>query len=664
MARMFPDVIKSRVVFASRAEEAFYNECRRTLGSSWSVFYSCTLSSIEKNFGLKDNEIDFVLYHPRFGLIAVEVKGGRIGYEKESNNFFSINRLDQRFSIKNPFQQVLSWKSRFIRLLRDAKIRVPVSHAVCFPSVSESEFPAIASIEPEVIIGSQRIKNLETTLQNIVKKSQPEKYLRFDDVGKDVEQFLIGNDFNTKLYFKDYIDSHELRMKDIESLHDSFIVPVTSAKRLGIEGEAGTGKTILALNIAMHFRSQGKSTLLLSSNQLLTERLALQAGKGIDVMSYLDISNKYEIDILSAPSDFEGTHDDWVQLEGPSRLIEAVAASKSRYDVVICDEAQDVQPFWWDVVEKLLDSSSKDSRLYIFFDRSQGIFGSGSGDQIFVPEDILPIPAPYFPLVNNYRTTQEIAKFSRSFRTGRQVLESHSSRLGYLPEIVTYTDQEDAKKKLDILVAKLTREEKLKAEDITILSARKTKVSPSIVANTEKLAGLDLYHIGSKRGDQGSGSKNKIAVSTVGGFKGLETNIAILINFSEYQMPITNPIMSSLVYVACTRAKHALYIFVKKDSSKHAAFVQALKKVKLSGPVVVDSTDSDYELLGSVVHYNPDRIGWLEVNDPQYSHSNVMFFPTDVDKARLKNLKIGDKLRFRARPEGPGVIACDLSKVD
>ncbi len=664
MARMFPDVIKSRVVFASRAEEAFYDECRRSLGSSWSVFYSCTLSSIEKNYGLKDNEIDFVLYHPRYGLIAIEVKGGRISYEKESNNFYSINRLDQRFSIKNPFQQVLGWKSRFIRALRKAKIKVPVSHAVCFPSVDEGEFPAVTSIEPEVIIGKNRIKNLESSLKSIVKRTQPEKYLRFDDVAKDVEGLLVGHDFSTKLYFKDYIDTHELRVKDIESLHDSFIIPVTSAKRLGIEGEAGTGKTVLALNMAQHFRSQGKSVLLLSSNQLLTQKLAVQAGSDIKVMSYTDIAASHEIDLLASPKDFKGKHNDWVQLEGPSRLMEAVSGSKVRYDVVICDEAQDVQPFWWDVIEQLLNKSSNDSRLYIFFDRSQGIFGSGSGDQHFVPENVLPIPGPYFPLVNNYRTTQEIARFSRSFRTGKQVLESHSARLGYLPEIITYIDEKDAKKKLDALVAKLTKEERLSAEDITILSARKPKVSPSVVAGSEQLGGVDLYHIGSKKGDQGSGSKNKIAVSTVGGFKGLETNIAILINFSEYHMPVTNPIMASLIYVACTRAKHALYVFVKQDDSKRRAFEQALKKVKLSGAVVVDSNDSDYELLGNVVHYNPDRIGWLEVNDPKYSHSNVMFFPSDVDKAKLKNLKVGDQLRFRARVEGPGMIACDLAKVD
>src|SRR3989344_5873316 len=103
MPKIFPDIRKTRIIFASRAEELFYNLCLENLSSDWMVFYSCTLSNVELGEGLKDNEIDFALYHPRFGLVVIEVKGGRIRYEKENNKFFSINRHDESFSIKNPF---------------------------------------------------------------------------------------------------------------------------------------------------------------------------------------------------------------------------------------------------------------------------------------------------------------------------------------------------------------------------------------------------------------------------------------------------------------------------------------------------------------------------------------------------------------------------------
>ena len=73
MAKMFPSVEKTRVVFASSAEETFYNQCMDSFSDAWRIFYSVTLSAVEQNEGLRDNEADFVMYHPRYGVVVVEV---------------------------------------------------------------------------------------------------------------------------------------------------------------------------------------------------------------------------------------------------------------------------------------------------------------------------------------------------------------------------------------------------------------------------------------------------------------------------------------------------------------------------------------------------------------------------------------------------------------
>ena len=125
-----------------------------------------------------------------------------------------------------------------------------------------------------------------------------------------------------------------------------------------------------------------------------------------------------------------------MQHAAPTELEQAIRQQKNFYDVLICDEAQDVQPFWWKALRELL--SGRDSRFYLFFDRSQGIFGSGGSQEKFEPDAVLPIAAPYFPLVHNYRTTREIATFSRSFRTGASILQSHCGRLGYEPQLFVY----------------------------------------------------------------------------------------------------------------------------------------------------------------------------------------------------------------------------------
>jgi hypothetical protein len=673
MARLHPDSEKTRVVFKSGAEAQFYEQCRATLGNGWLVFHSCVLSTLEGDEGLKDNEIDFVCYHPKHGVIVVEVKGGRIRHDGQTGAFYSVNRHGQSFEIKDPFQQALAWKSRFLRFLKRNGVKVPVSHAVSLPGVAEDEFQATSAIVPELIIGRGRLKDLDQALKNIAEKSQPEQYRRFDDCGAELERLLVGSSFTTRLFLKDYIDGHEHRVKDVETIHETLITPIASARRLGIEGEAGTGKTMLAVLLARHFRDQGKSVLLLGSNALLNLLLRRDLGEGIDAQTYPELAAGFGINLLIPPPEFKGEKDDWIQYEAPERLKKATLNAPKRWDVLICDEAQDVQPFWWEAIESVLaapkspagsdQAPADESRFYLFFDSCQGVFGSGEG-QSFVAADVLPIKPPYFPLVHNYRTTREIAAFSRAFRQQDVVLQSHSGRLGYVPELVVYKDAEDARRLLTQLTRKLTREEELGHEDVTLLSARNPAAKESVLYQTDELGKIPLHRLthGQKKSwKEAKAPAGTVAVSTIAGFKGMETNVGILINVSEYNLPAEHPIMASLIYVACTRAKHMLYVFVQQDDPKRAAFEEALAAIKATGTMVLEGgAKADFEFLGRVTHWNPERVGWLTVDDPAFQQGSVMFFPHDVKMADIRELKVGSRLKFRPRAEGGVTIACEL----
>ncbi len=568
MARMYPDVQKTRVIFGSRAEEIFYQRCQRDFPDAWTVYHSCTLSCLEQGQGMKDNEIDFLLYHPHYGILVVEVKGGRIQYDPQTGVFCSINRYDQCHAISNPFQQVLIWKSRFIRYLRRQGIKVPVSHAVSFPTVLESEIPPSASVETALILGVTRMQDLERSVVEIVKRAQPAQFLRFDDVGAELNQILKGAHFATQLHLRDYLDNHELRMKDIEVITETLITPIAGSQRLAVEGEAGTGKTMLAIMLARHFRDQGKKVLLLSSNWLMNSILKREAGNDVAVQTYLDQAAAFGIELTKKPKEFGGSADDWTQYEGPDRLKAAIEASDLRYDVMICDEAQDVLPFWWEAFERLLRSRAE-SHFYLFFDRSQGVFSSGGGDGSFVPEQVLPVESPYFPLVHNYRTTREIATFSRAFRTGKEILKSHCGRLGYKPEIILYESPEDFRRQLKNLVRRLFESEGIRSNEVTLLSARRPFEEGSSLNGLSVIGNyplLDLTTIPKKQGMPGSKQiRGKIKVSTIASFKGLETSVAVVLNISEYKLPMTNPIMANLLYVSCTRARHMLYLLLQKD---------------------------------------------------------------------------------------------------
>ncbi len=661
MAKIFPNSDRVRVIFASQAEEQVYLQLKK-LPADWTVYYSCTLSGFEADQGLTDNEMDFVLYHPKWGVVVLEVKGGRIAYNPDEGQYYSENRFGERFAIRDPFAQALNWKSRFLRYLKKKSIRVPITHMVCFPSVYERDFPERTDVEHGMLIGRERLANLAQSLESAISQAQPGKYLQFPDVGDPIDKLLRGAHYASKLYIRDYIDQHENKVKDVEQVQIALITPIASAKRLGIEGEAGTGKTMLALTLAKHFRDLGKEVLLLSSNPLLNDYLKTQVGSRIKVQTYGEFASNYGIEILKRPHDFEGTREDWVQYVGPEKLKAAILNSPQRFDVLLCDEAQDVQPFWWESVDVALRDS--DSHFYIFFDRSQGVFGSGSAEASFIPEDVLPIPSPYFPLINNYRTTKEIASFAREFRTGRQILISYTGRMGYVPEIITYTDHEDARKKVEVLLHQLISEEGIKPEETTILSARRPFQEGSIFAGgIKQLGAYSLEELGTIAKDQKLSTAKQIPVSTITSFKGLETSVAIVANLSEYNMPLTNPIMSSLLYVACTRAKHMLYILVQKDDQKRELLSRALDAVQRKGTMVVGETSFENLYVGTVSYYNPDRLGWITIEDESMRSNTLMFFPADLKAAGIDEVVVGSRMGFRLRVEGLAMVAGDLKKL-
>src|SRR5690606_1628703 len=137
-----------------------------------------------------------------------------------------------------------------VRFIRDRNIKVPMTHLVSFPTVLETDIPQTASVSPDLIIGRERLNSLESYLKQIAKMVHPERYLSFPDCRTDLAAILRGTTFTTRLYLRDYIDNHDLKVRDIEMIHETLITPIASTKRLAIEGEAGTGKTVLAMMLA------------------------------------------------------------------------------------------------------------------------------------------------------------------------------------------------------------------------------------------------------------------------------------------------------------------------------------------------------------------------------------------------------------------------------
>jgi hypothetical protein len=674
MAFLYPDMNQTEIAFSSHAEEQVY-QLAKHLPEGWRVYHSVTLSMKEERDGVKDGEIDFVFYHPAHGVIVVEVKGGRISLDGQTGKFYSMNRHGRSFVIKNPFQQAITWRNRFVRFLRASGVHVPVSHAVCFPQVDESEFPPHATIEPAVLLGRSGLGDLAGFLSKVARSFHREDFLNFSDVSQELDRLLIGTSFQSKPMLREYIDTHEAMVSESDLMHDVLVSPITGVPRIGVEGEAGTGKTILAMTLARHYRDHGEKVLYVVSSPLLAARISAEMGTGVDVRGIQELASQYGVNLLVTPGDWSKTPQDYVQLEAPERLRKAIEASSDRYDVLIVDEAQDIQPYWWIGLEALL-ADRQLSRLYTFFDRDQGVFGGGeSAEHRYRPEDTLPVPTNYMRLHRNYRNTRQISEFSRGFRRRSQhEIPASSDRTGYMPVVVRYKDAEDARLKISEVLRQLTDERGVREDEIMLLSGRAPETKDSVLSGVDTIAGLKLTRLTGDRIKQANATApGEIAVATIASFKGLEAKVVIAFNLSEYNLPPEHPIMSSLLYVAMTRAKHMLYVLVKEDDPKDAAMQKMEQAVTRGGVMVLSSDERSGERSGVVVHFNPDRAGIIALDSatigkspnhdaPGSSHESVLMFGPDLRRAGLGQLKRGDRLTFRVRSEGGLAFAVDIKR--
>jgi Nuclease-related domain/UvrD-like helicase C-terminal domain/AAA domain len=664
MAILHPDVKKTEVAFPSQAEEQVYQMSSK-LSDEWRVYHSVTLSMREEREGVKDGEIDFVFYHPAHGIIVVEVKGGRISLDGETGQFYSLNRHGRSFLIKNPFQQAIVWRNRFVRFLRSNQIHVPVSHAVCFPQVDESEFPVHTTIEPSVLLGRRGLENLDSFLKDVSRSFHRDDFLKFNDVAAGLDRLLIGTSFESKQLLREYIDTHEAKIKESDLMHDAIVSPVTGVQRLGVEGEAGTGKTVLAMTLARHFRDQGQKVLYIVSSPLLAARISSDMGAGVEVRGIQDLASSYGVSLLVTPTDWTLTPQDYVQVEAPERLRKALEASTNRYDVLIVDEAQDIQPYWWVALESLLEDPAQ-SKLYTFFDRDQGVFGGADENENgFKPEDTLPVPTNYMRLHRNYRNTRQISEFSRGFRRSAQThIAATSDRAGFMPVLIRYKDSADAKNKIAELVRELTDDLGVNDEEIMLLSGRAPENKDSVLAGTDTLSGLKITKLSAERLRESRPTKfGEIGIATIASFKGLESKVVIAFNLSEYNLPPEHPIMSSLMYVAMTRAKHMLYVFVKEDDAKDEMMTRLYKNVTRGAALVLSAEERAGERSGTVIHYNPERAGVIVLDSgTDQTQDTILLFGPDLRRAGILSLKREERLLFRVRSEGGVAFAVDIRR--
>lgn len=320
-------------------------------------------------------------------------------------------------------------------------------------------------------------------------------------------------------------------------------------RRAVINGCAGSGKTMLAIEKSIQLAEQDFSVMLTCFNkslaawmQRVVDRQPAAVRDRIRVGTYHDLAVKL-CEEAGRPSVVNAGERSYWDDTLPDHLMEAIPHLETRFDAIVVDEGQDIRDNWWITLESLL-ASPDDGILFIFQDPHQAIYRRNVD---------LPISSPPLDLPHNYRTTVSIHERMVTFYPGTPVPLAIGPRGRPVEEVRAGEDQVvDAIRKV---LARLVDEEGLASGQIVILTP--SSRTRSRLAHGQKLGNLALSW-------EGEPGPQEIRVSSIHAFKGLESDVVIL---AETERLASMPGSRQLGYVALSRAKHHLIVIGELPSA-------------------------------------------------------------------------------------------------
>jgi len=222
----------------------------------------------------------------------------------------------------------------------------------------------------------------------------------------------------------------------------------------------------------------------------------------------------------------------------PLALLLGTMTSKTRFDAIVVDEAQDFRPNYWDGVTALL-ADQKTSALYIFFDPNQALYDI---------EQKLPVNSDPFFLTFNCRNTKSIHEFAYRHYRGQEV-DPPPGLDGVPIEAIAEDGLQHQMQAIHQYAAKLLLKEKLNSRSIAVLVCGQPK------ADYYALRRMPLPN-GIPWSVEGGVSDPGVRLDTVRRFKGLEADFVFLWGLESAK----HTDREELLYVGATRAKSRLVL--------------------------------------------------------------------------------------------------------
>lgn len=535
----------------SNAEKKMYDVLQKLNMKNAYVLHSLGLPKHQsKIYG----EIDFVVVCDR-GVACLEIKGGRVEC-RDGKWFFKDRYIVEREKPEGPFAQVtgnmFSLRDVLKKKFQNNKHMKNLLTAcgVVFPDI---EFKSVSQEIISEIVYDNRTEDITGYMNRVFdyweerQHRQPSR-LSPGDI-RDIVQFLRG-DFVFIPTLSDRLNSVEKRLVRLTSEQAQLMQALSLNKHLLIEGNAGTGKTLLAVDFAKKKAASGKKVLFLTYNKNLANNVIRQVDtiENLKVINIHALFGEYVVVDVKKMQENPNVYFSEILPEIFYEYLSELSdeeLEKIKYDLIIMDEGQDIlKPLYLYSLDTLLRGGFANGDWAVFYDEKQNIYNPDYNDGM---EILRGYNCTEFKLFVNCRNTVQIGTYSSKISgvdLGEFIREN-----GEEVQNISYEDDDDFKKKITGILKNL-RKEKVDIRDIVFLAPKKYKNSK--VAQ----AGIEVNEIG----DNFDSSKELPVYATIQGFKGLDSKIVILTDV-EY---IRKENLSSFLYIAGTRARTLLYIVTPK----------------------------------------------------------------------------------------------------
>jgi hypothetical protein len=385
--------------------------------------------------GLKD--VDAVIWIPSTGLFIVEMKSWPLSGIRRISTPFELEPWVKHSTKKSPWDQVQEAEQQFRnRLVNDTKTYAALGYPWPTPvaalyNISRSDFEERATGE----IGSQSEKQFKhllrdsTVFQEDLQSGEELinrlRYCRYNQIygqsAKDGPKGVNGSE--AVKAFHSFVDPHLVigrpisaydrdRVKQLEKDSERRLDTVIWDQAILCTGYVGTGKTILGLHAALRrleaLAGSDRSQLPLSTTQDEIAGLFVCFNKVLaaDIRRLTALSPRFralnfdiydifglikffvrELELLS--SEGGGIADLWAK-NTVSRIL-ALSDEKTKklldsWSIVVVDEAQDLQDWAWDFLERLSDSGR---RLFVIDGKKQLLYRNKRSVYLDILNDIV-----------------------------------------------------------------------------------------------------------------------------------------------------------------------------------------------------------------------------------------------------------------------------------